>query len=371
MTGASALPGTGATALPGTGATALPGTGATALPGASYACTMSNAQQAGVAACTVAINTNIAPNSNPNATPSSLLGYGPNDLASAYNLTGATGNGTVAIVDGFDDPNAEYELGIYRAAYGLPACSSANGCFTKVNQSGAPSNYPPSDSGWSTEIALDLDMVSAVCPSCKILLVETNTGTMDDLGAGVDTAVRMGANAVSNSYYTAEYSDETAEDVHFRHPGVAITASSGDRSSSSYPAASTYVTSVSGTTLSKSGGWSQSPWQFAGHGCSLYIARPSWQHGRNTNCGMRAAQDVAIVADPQTGVSIFSVTQGGWVVAGGTSVGAPIVAAMYAVSGNYASPGYSYAHASSFSAVGTAGYDAITGLGSPNGVAGL
>src|SRR6185312_15047359 len=137
-----------------------------------------------------------------------------------------------------------------------------------------------------------------------------------------------------------EYSDESGEDVHFRHPGVAITASSGDRSSSSYPAASTYVTSVSGTTLSKSGGWSQSPWQFAGHGCSLYIARPSWQHGRNTNCGMRAAQDVAIVADPQTGVSIFSVTQGGWVVAGGTSVGAPIVAAMYALSGNYASPGY-------------------------------
>jgi subtilase family serine protease len=371
MTGATALPGTGATALPGTGATALPGTGATALPGANYACTMSNAQQQGVAACTVAINTNIAVNSNPNAAISSLLGYAPTDIANAYGIPASTSSATVAIVDAFDDPNAETELGVYRSMYGLPECTSANGCFTKVNQSGAASNYPQNDSGWSTEIALDLDMVSAVCPTCKILLVEANTGTMDDLGASVDTAVRMGANVVSNSYYTAEYSDESSEDVHYNHPGVAITASSGDRTSSSYPAASHYVTSVSGTSLNHNGSWSQSPWQYAGHGCSPYIARPGWQHGRTTNCDMRASQDVAVVADPQTGVSVFSMTQGGWVVVGGTSVGAPIVAAMYALSGNYVSPGYSYAHSSLFTPVGAAGYDPTTGLGSPNGVGGL
>jgi subtilase family serine protease len=332
---------------------------------------MSNAQQQGVAACTVAINTNISVNSNPNATISSLLGFGPSDLASAYGIPASTSNATVAIVDAFDDPNAEYELGIYRAVYGLPACTTANGCFTKVNQNGSASNYPQSDSGWSTEMALDLDMVSAVCPTCKILLVEANTGTMDDLGASVDTAVRMGANVVSNSYYTAEYSDESSEDVHYRHPGVAITASSGDRTSSSYPAASQYVTSVSGTTLNHSGAWSQSPWQYSGHGCSPYIARPDWQKNRTTNCDMRAPQDVAVVADPQTGVSVFSMAQGGWVVVGGTSVGAPIIAAMYALSGNYATPGYSYQHAGSFSLVGTAPYDATAGLGSPQGLAGL
>ena len=371
-TGATALPGTGATALPGTGATALPGTGATALPGAGYACTTSNAVQQGVATCTVAINTNISPIISTNATRSNLVGYSPADLASAYGFPASTSTATVAIVDAFDDPNAEIELGIYRTMYGLPACTTANGCFTKVNESGASSNYPQYDNGWATEIALDIDMVSAVCPTCKILLVEANTGTLDDLGASVDTAVRMGANVVSNSYYTQEYAQESAEDVHYNHPGVAITASSGDQRYSSYPAASSYVTSVSGTSLSRSGGsFGQSAWQYAGHGCSQFISRPNWQRNKTTNCDMRAAQDVAVVADPQTGVSIFSLAQGGWVVAGGTSVGAPIVAAAYALSGNYAAPGYSYARAFAFTPVGSASYDATTGLGSPNGVGGL
>ena len=371
-TGASALPGTGATALPGTGASALPGTGASALPGANFACTMSNGQQPGIAACTVAINANIAANSNPNTPASQLLGYGPSDITSAYALPASTSTATVAIVDAFDDPNAEYELATYRSAYGLAACASSTGCFTKVNQAGVAANYPQADPGWSTEIALDLDMVSAVCPSCKILLVEANTATLDDLGASVDTAARMGANAISNSYYSAEYAQETAEETHYNHPGVAITASSGDSSTASYPASSAYVTSVSGTALNRSSGsWSQSAWQYSGHGCSQYISRPQWQHQNVTSCDTRAAQDVAVVADPQTGVSIFSVTQGGWVVAGGTSVGAPIVAAAYALSGNYATPAFSYAHASAFAPVGTTGYGPITGLGSPRGIAGL
>lgn len=300
------------------------------------------------------------------------MGFGPADLASAYSFP--PGNGaTVAVVDAFDDPNAEYELATYRSTYGLPACTTANGCFSKVNQHGDAANYPAADSGWSTEMALDLDMVSAVCPQCHIMLVEANDATLDNLGAGVDTAVRLGARVVSNSYYSQEYAQETSEDVHYQHPGVAITASSGDERYASYPAASVYVTSVSGTTLQRStGSWSQSAWQYSGHGCSQYVARPQWQqHAGMTNCSTRAAEDLAVVADPQTGVSVFSVTQGGWVVAGGTSVGAPIVAAAYALSGNFASPAFSYEHAAAFSTIGTSPFDPVTGLGTPIGVTGL
>ncbi len=365
---ATGLPGESATGLPGESATGLPGESATGLPGASFACT--GIPQSGTANCTAAINLNVAPTADPRTPVVAIPGLHPADLQSAYALPVQNSGGTVAIVDAYDDPAAEADLGIYRAAFGLPPCTTDNGCFRKVNQGGQVGANPAPDAGWSTEIALDLDMVSAACPTCSIILVEANSALLDDLGAAVDTAAGLGANAVSNSYYAAEWSGESTEDAHYRHAGVAMTASSGDRGYPSYPAASRFVTSVGGTSLTRgSSGWTEKAWAYTGHGCSAFVARPSWQRG--SACKSRSAVDVAAVADPQTGVSIFSTQNGGWVVAGGTSVGAPLVAAAYALSHRPAGPEYSYEHPSAFNAVGPSGYQAVTGLGSPNGVGGL
>ena len=129
--------------------------------------------------------------------PARTTGYGPADLASAYNLPAGAGAGkTVAIVDAYDDPNAEADLAAYRAAYGLPPCTAANGCFRKVNQHGAAEPAARRRTpGWGQEISLDLDAVSATCPSCKILLVEADTPSIFDLGTAVNTAVALGADA--------------------------------------------------------------------------------------------------------------------------------------------------------------------------------
>ena len=365
---ATGLPGESATGLPGESATGLPGESATGLPGASFAC--AGVPQSGSASCTLAINLNIAPNGNPSQPASLIPGFHPADLQSVYGLPSQSAGGTVAIVDAFDDPAAESDLAVYRRTFGLPACTTDNGCFRKLNERGAQGTYPTADTGWSQEIALDLDMVSAACPKCSIVLVEADSALLDDLGAAVDTAVKTGARAVSNSYYAVEWSSESNEDAHYRHPGVALTASSGDRGYATYPAASPYVTAVGGTSLSNgSGGWSESAWSYTGHGCSAYVARPAWQRG--TTCRTRSTVDLAAIADPQTGVAAFSTQAGGWVVAGGTSVGAPLIAAAYALSGRPESPGYSYTHPSAFHPVGGSGYQSITGLGTPNGIAGL
>lgn len=365
---ATGLPGESATGLPGESATGLPGESATGLPGASFAC--GGVPQPGSANCTLAVNLNVAPNSNSSQPPALIPGLHPADLQSAYGLPAQSAGGTIAVVDAFDDPVAETDLAVYRLAFGLPACTTKNGCFRKVNQRGTTGSYPAASTAWSQEIALDLDMVSAACPNCSIVLVEADSALLDDLGAAVDTAVAAGARAVSNSYYAVEWSNESNEDAHYRHPGVAMTASSGDRGYATYPAASPYVTAVGGTSLtSGNGGWSESAWSYTGHGCSAYAARPVWQRG--TTCKTRSAVDLAAVADPQTGVATFSTQAGGWVVAGGTSVGAPLIAAAYALSGRPESPSYAYAHPSAFHSIGGSGYQTITGLGSPIGTTGL
>ena len=136
----------------------------------------------------------VGPSGEPFATNAPTAGFLPVDLASAYNLPSSGGAGiTVAIVDAYDDPNAESDLALYRSTFGLPPCTTANGCFKKVNQNGATSQLPAANSGWAQEISLDLDMVSAACPQCKILLVETNSASITDLGTGVNTAAALGA----------------------------------------------------------------------------------------------------------------------------------------------------------------------------------
>jgi subtilase family serine protease len=182
--------------------------------------------------------------------PFTPFGYSPALLRSAYGLPAGQGSGrTVAIVDAYDDPKAESDLATYRATYGLPACTIANGCFRKVNQSGG-TGYPGTDASWAAEISLDLDMVSAICPRCHILLAEASSSYLSDLGQAVNEAVGLGAKYVSNSYGAGESPRAPATTVSFNHPGVVITASAGDGGyGTSYPAASRYVTAVSDTAL--------------------------------------------------------------------------------------------------------------------------
>ncbi|TQF02692.1 peptidase S8 [Kitasatospora acidiphila] len=330
----------------------------------------------------------------PNATPS---GYGPADLLSAYKLPANGGAGqTVAIVDAYNDPNAESDLAFYRAQYGLPACTTANGCFTKVGQTGSTTNLPANNTGWSGEISLDLDMVSAIAPNAHIVLVEATDATIADLGTSVNEAVKLGAKVVSNSYGADETSaDSTYDSTYFNHPGVAITASSGDAGYvTQYPAASKYVTAVGGTSLNRASnarGWTESAWSTSiyegtGSGCSVYDAKPSWQ--KDTGCGKRTIADVSAVADPATGVAVYQTYGGsGWTTYGGTSVSAPLIAGVYADAGTHTA-GYpvadAYAHSGSLFDVTTGanagctpsylctagpGYDGPTGLGTPNGLA--
>ncbi|SDN17625.1 S53 family peptidase [Actinacidiphila guanduensis] len=353
--------------------------------------------KAGYASCQALVRTDVTGTVAPAgakpdaATPS---GFGPADLQSAYNLPSATaGSGrTVAIVDAYDDPTAEADLGVYRSQFGLPACTTANGCFKKVDQNGGTS-YPRKDGGWAQEISLDLDMVSAICPNCHILLVEASSSSFANLGAAVNRAAATpGVVAISNSYGGSDASDATYGS-YYNHPGIAVTASSGDNGyGASYPASSHYVTAVGGTSLSKastSRGWSETAWSGAGSGCSAYNTALSGQASFGTGCAKRAEADVSAVANPSTGVAVYDSTayQGyvGWMVFGGTSVSSPVIASVYALAGNTGSidNNYPYTHSSSLNDVTSGsngscttsqwctartGWDGPTGLGTPNGV---
>ncbi len=326
----------------------------------------------------------------------SVAGYHPSDLQSAYNLpSSSAGSGeTVAIVDAYNDPKAAADLAVYRKQFGLAACTVASGCFKQVNQAGSTTGLPGNNASWSEEISLDLDMVSAICPNCHILLVEAKSPSFANLGTAVNTAVKLGANAVSNSYGGSESSTELKFASDYSHAGVAITASAGD---SGYgvevPAAYNTVTAVGGTSLSAASnarGWSETVWSGTGSGCSSYITKPSWQ--TDAKCGNRTVGDVAADADPNTGVAVYDsyAYQGmkGWLVFGGTSVASPIIASVYALAGNAQSlnlngASYIYSHASgnlndvtsgsngscggTYLCTGEPGYDGPTGLGTPNG----
>jgi subtilase family serine protease len=342
----------------------------------------------GTATCHALVRTDVAARPAA-ATPS---GYVPADLQSAYKLPSATAGGgqTVAIVDAFDDPTAEADLGVYRSTFGLPPCTTANGCFRKIDQRGG-TNYPRKDAGWAAEISLDLDMVSAACPNCGIVLVEADSNSFANLGAAENRAASLNPAAISNSWGGSDAADSTYG-AFFNHPGIAITVSSGDAGYGvEYPASSHYVTAVGGTSLtraSNSRGWSESAWSGAGSGCSTLNAILSAQDPAVTGCSKRAVADVSAVADPNTGVAVYDTTRvqgrSGWLVFGGTSASAPIIASVYALAGNTASidNNYPYAHASALFDVTTGsngtcptsqwchagtGWDGPTGLGTPNG----
>jgi subtilase family serine protease len=319
-------------------------------------------------------------------------GYSPADLRAAYSVTGnGTSSTIIAIVDAFGYPNAESDLATYRAQFGLPACTTANGCFKKVNQNGVQGNYPRANTGWSQETALDLDMASAMCPDCSILLVEATSASLSNLAMAVNRAASMGAHAISNSYGGAESGTQNTEQL-YNYAGIAVTASSGDGGFGvEFPAASPHVTAVGGTTLTRSNattrGFTETAWNGAGSGCSAVYAKPTWQ--KDTGCARRTVADVSAVADPNTGVAVFGPSGRGnrsaWLVFGGTSVSAPLIAGIYGVNDTAVNHGSDpYRHTANLHDVtsgsngqctvtylctSVAGYDGPTGLGTPNGIA--
>jgi PKD repeat protein len=265
-------------------------------------------------------------------------GFSPADLRSAYELPNGGGAGqTVAITVAFDDPQAESDLATYRSHYGLPACTTANGCFSKVNQEGEEGNYPGASSNWALEASLDLDMVSATCPECHIILVEADNAYLEDLGPAVQKAAELGATVISDSWATEEFAGESAEDHYFDNPGVPTLFASGDWGYGVYyPAASPTTVAVGGTSLGLSGmsrGWSETAWGGAGSGCSADEPKPTWQ--RDEGCSGRTVADVSAVADPATPVSVYdSFGSSGWALVGGTSVATPLIAGVEALSSN-------------------------------------
>ena len=330
----------------------------------------------GYARCASWVRTDIAGHfASPNFTPN---GYGPTDLRTAYALTSSGTAVNVAIVDAFDDTKAESDLGVYRAQFGLPPCTTANGCFSKVKM-GTRTN-----TGWGEEESLDVDMVSAICPNCHIILVEAATNSFANLVTAEQYATAH-ANYVSNSWSGNEGS--TSNDSSFNVPGVAITAATGDsgfNATAQWPAILASVTGVGGTSLTSVSPRVESAWSGAGSGCSTVYAKPSFQSGINTGCAKRAEADVSAVGDPNTGVAVYDTFHtSGWLVFGGTSVATPIIASVFALANNTSTnnDSFVYAHTSSLNDVTSGsngncgaplctsgvGWDGPTGLGTPKG----
>ena len=332
----------------------------------------------------------------PEASAPAATALGPADIKAAYHLPDAGEGETVAIVDAYGDSHVEDDLAAFRAHYGLPACSTANGCFRKVDEHGG-ADYPVDDAGWGLETSLDVDAVSAACPACHILLVQGATAALADLGAGVDTAVTLGAKFVSNSYgLSTENATETGYDVHYNHPGVVVAASSGDTGNvQNWPAANPNVVAVGGTRLTRDSsvarGWTESAWSSGGSGCSPYEPQPEFQAGMATGCSRRAEVDIAADADPASGLAVYdTLGYDGWKQVGGTSLASPLIAAVYALAGPPVAGTYPVAYPYIHQANGLfdvtagsngscggvlceagAGWDGPTGLGTPDGVSAL
>jgi IPT/TIG domain len=349
-----------------------------------------------------------------NKTPISW-GLTPALLHAAYSLPTEAfpaSQQTIAVVDAFNDPTAEADLAAYDSEFKLPACTTADGCFRKLDQEGRTSPLPATEGGWATEISLDVQMAHAICQNCKVMLVEADNTSFAALGAAVDAAVKAGATEVSNSYGGAEEPDYSIYNAPYDHPGVVITASAGDcgylnegcggAQAADFPASSPDVVAVGGTSLSDSeGSWSSTVWEGGGSGCSIAFTAPLWQLDvasfAATACDSgRSVADVAAVANPYTGVDVYDSTptpEGyptGWGVWGGTSVASPVIAAEFALAGG--AHGVEYPASTLYSNIGdasdlydvvsgsngscagatscraTVGYDGPTGVGSPIGL---
>ncbi len=324
----------------------------------------------------------------------------PAFLQQAYDLTALSANAgatdTVAIVDAGDDPSAASDLATMRSTDGLPPCTVAGGCLRQVNESGQSAPLPAVDPSWQIEESIDIDAVSALCPNCHILLVEVASDSFSDLDTGVQTAAAMGAEQISISWSQTLTSPLTGT---YTFPGIATVAASGDAGYASpgtadYPAALPGVTAAGGTTLTTAStqtaaprGVVESAWSLAGgsgggSGCDLAEPKPAFQ--TDSGCAGRSYADVSADGDPDTGLLVYDSAAGGWMLAGGTSLSAPLVAAYYGLTGLGSSPAWAYATPSllnditsgstgscapaiGYICVAGPGYDGPTGVGSISG----
>jgi hypothetical protein len=313
-----------------------------------------------------------------------ISGWQPLDFQTRYNLPITKGSGQiVAIVDAYDNPNAESDLSTYRTEFGL---GTAN--FTKYNQKGQKSNYPSANKNWGLEEDLDIEMVSASCPNCTIYLVEANASDTSDLETAEAEAVKLGATVVSNSW-GCPGSDGCVDTSYFDKSGVVYLASAGDDGyGTQAPAALASVVSVGGTVLSKSGStYSESTWSGTGSGCATGVPKPSWQHDKG--CSSRTMNDVSAVA--WNAAEYDSYDYGGWFTVGGTSVASPLLAGVFGLAGNAGSvdagktfwtlkkkqykkelhditTGSNGSCGGSYLCTAGKGYDGPTGWGTPNGI---
>jgi subtilase family serine protease len=327
-------------------------------------------------------------------------GLGPRQLVAAYRLpVNRRSHQTVAVSIAYDTPKLATYLAIYRKKFGLPACTIASGCFRKVNQNGKARPLPASGvgSGWDLEATLDVSMISAACPHCRILVVEADSPSYADMAKTDDTAARLGAEVISNSYGSRENGFALRYASAYDHRGHVTVVASGDLgfTAANFPADLASVTAVGGTILSRAHdrrGWRETVWNnevgASSSGCSAYVAKPAWQHGHA--CAGRTVADVAAVA---WNVAIYNKNYGGWVTVAGTSIASPLIAGVYGLAGNAATlrPGYTYRHARSlfgvttgnnaylvplpkvvcgddYLCVATKGYNGPTGLGTPDGI---
>lgn len=342
--------------------------------------------------------------------------YGPTQFHVGYNLpcsVGGTseqdvcpqpssfGGQTIGIVDAYNDPTIQSDLNTYDTRYGLPTCTTSNGCFTIVNQNGK-SHLPTTNAGWALEISLDVETAHEICQTCKILLVEASSSSFTSIVTAENTAASLRATEISNSYGGSEFLGETSYDSYYKHPGVAVTVSSGDGGYGvEYPAASPYVVAVGGTTLNLNSDNSYNyeiAWSDGGSGCSAYEKANPWQTSladwSKTGCvSERGVADVSADADPYTGAAVYDSTPyfgvSGWFQVGGTSLSSPLIAGVFALAGGVGSPTNAqqvpYLNSSNLHDVtsgsngicGTImctagdGYDGPTGLGTPNGTGGF
>ncbi len=317
---------------------------------------------------------------------------------------------TVAVIEIGGYANAESDLTKYREKYHLPACAKTSGCFKRDNEKGEEANYPPSEPEWSEESAIDADMVSAACPECHILIVETASDTLSESLAEMnDVAAELGATEISNSWgYEEEVclrEPESCTYFHkdFEHPGIPILFAAGDggydneyegQHAPVYPATSPTVIAVGGTALYKDAGvprgWREEAWRKGGGGCAKLESKPAWQ--TDTGCAKRMDDDVSAVAACETPVSYY---EGGWKLGCGTSVAAPVVAGILAHASTYVhslgaeafyedpsalfdvTSGFDWdteknesspCAADEYFCNAEVGYDGPTGLGTPDGV---
>ena len=319
----------------------------------------------------------------------SPVGLTPAQMKGAYGFSTSNTAGagqTIAIVDAYDLPTAENDLNVFSSQFGLPACTTANGCFSKVNQTGG-TKYPRYNSGWGLEIALDIEWAHAIAPGAKILLVEASSNSNANLYAAEDYA-KTHAQYVSNSWGGSESSGETSTDSHFVQSGVSFFVSAGDAGlPAEYPSSSPNVISVGGTLLTfNSNGTlaSETGWSSGGGGCSQYEtanpAQSAFSGYAQVSCnGKRATPDVSLDADPNSGAAVYDSSsyqgQKGWYQVGGTSLSSPMWAGRSADAGVVVNAGYVYASNIAFRDITSGnngapclvGYDLCTGLGSWTG----